>query len=95
MVITFAEANGFESLQDTYQPTKELLLQRHSCGADGRADASNTRDPRFESQHCCNIKCIYQLNAVEKTKIKKMDWERLSFNFQMKLVNSVVEKIKL
>ena len=40
------------------------------CGSVGRAVASNTRDPRFESQHGQNF--IYQLYIYkEKTKIKK------------------------
>ena len=42
------------------------------CGAVGRAIASNTRDPQFESSHrLYYLLSILLKNCIEKTKIKK------------------------
>ena len=43
-----------------------------SCGSDGRAVASDSRGPRFESSHWQKFKLnIFTGNCIEKTKIKK------------------------
>ena len=42
------------------------------CGSVGRAVASDTRDPQFESSHRQTfIEHLITVNCVEKTKIKK------------------------
>ena len=57
-----------------------FLWLGRGCGAVGRAVASDTRDPRFESQHPLTIYLfICQLyDIMEKTKIKKtrLRWAR-------------------
>ena len=51
---------------------KELIELGSGCGTVGRADASDTRDPRFKSHHRQIIyRFICQLHDIEKTKIKK------------------------
>ena len=57
--------------KDPFGWLKESLLGS-GCGSDGRAVASDTRDPRFESHHRQNF--IDQLSTnctIEKTKIKE------------------------
>ena len=40
------------------------------CGSVGRAVASDTRGPRFESSHIIYIEHSFSVNCIEKTKIK-------------------------
>ena len=50
-------------------PTKKTCLLGSGCGSFGRAVASNTRDPRFESRHWQTfIVHLFTVNCVEKTK---------------------------
>ena len=47
--------------------------QGSGCGAVGRAVASDTRGPRFESSHRRNFIHVFTINCIEKTKIKKKE----------------------
>ena len=69
----------FCNLQSSFRTTISLLkhvpnLLQHGqcCGSVGRAVASETRDPRFESRHWQTfIKHSFTVNYVEKTKKRK------------------------
>ena len=53
---------------------KLIPLRGSGCGSVGRAVASDTRDPRFESRHRQTfIKHLFTVSCVEKTKIKKKE----------------------
>ena len=53
--------------------SKEVHLGS-GCGSVGRAAASNTRGPGFESSHRQNLLNVYLLSTVlKKTKIKKKE----------------------
>ena len=48
------------------------IFMGSGCGSVGRAVASDTRDPQFESSHRkAFIKHLFTVNCVVKTKIKK------------------------
>ena len=54
--------------------SKNYALGGSGCGSVGRAVASDTTDPRFESRHRQTlIKHLFSVNCVEKTKIKKKE----------------------
>ena len=51
---------------------KRNFLKRGSCCCSvGRAVASDTIGPRFESSHCQTLFKLYSVSCVEKTTIKK------------------------
>ena len=55
------------------------------CGSVGRAVAFDTRDPRFDSSHQQTfIKHLFNVNCVEKTKIKKKEAGNGPFFFKKK-----------
>ena len=43
------------------------------CGSVGRAVASDTRCPRFESSHRQNLLNLFTFNYIEKTEVKKKE----------------------
>ena len=44
---------------------------RSGCGSFGRVVASDTKGPRFESSYWRNFICVFTINCIEETKIKK------------------------
>ena len=58
-------------------PTEEIngysYSERHpgsGSGSDGRAVASNSEGPLFESSHQKSLYYLYTINCIEKTKMK-------------------------
>ena len=50
----------------------KLIMPHYGCGSVGRAVASDTRGPWFESSHWRNLYfTLFTVNCIEKTKIKK------------------------
>ena len=52
---------------------KKLSNYGSGCGSVGRAVASDTRGPQFESSHRQNFINTFTINCIEKTKIKKKE----------------------
>ena len=63
----FVKVPNRKCLQST-NPNKILSLGS-GCGTVGKAVASNTREPQFDSQH--RLRFICQLCNIEKTKVKE------------------------
>ena len=81
------------------------MTQGSECGAVGRAVASNTRDPQFESSHSQKILCTYfQMHWKEENKRKvaknvpivffKNDKDFFHFRRQNKFVTLTKERKK-
>ena len=57
-----------------YLHSKKREVGGSGCGAVGRAVASDTRGPQFESSHWQNsLIYLFTVNCIEKTKIKKKE----------------------
>ena len=62
------------------------------CGSVGRAVASDTRDPSFESSHSETfIEQLFAVNCVEKTKIKKKRPEMVHLKKKTLFLTTLVE----
>ena len=77
-VITFCKRKLWQEgiFSSLLLPTKCMSLKNFTpgsgCGSVGRAVASNTRGPRFESSHQqIYIEHLFTINCIEKTKINK------------------------
>ena len=70
-VINYA-SRAFIRLKTGMPITRRKVEVGSSCGSVGRAVASDTRGPQFESSHQQNLHYLYAVNSIEKTKIKKI-----------------------
>ena len=72
----------------------KLVKQGSGCGAVGRAVASYTRGPRFESSHRQKfIEHLFTVNCIEKTKIKKKEAGNGPFFFKKREWNQSMEHL--
>ena len=60
------------------------------CGTVGRAVASDTRGPRFESSHRQNFINVFTINCIEKTKIKKKETVNGPFKKTQQLIQACI-----
>ena len=71
-VINYDRISAFIRLKTGMPITRRKVEVGSSCGSVGRAVASDTRGPRFESSHQQNLHYLYTVNSIEKTKISKI-----------------------
>ena len=64
-----------------------MSIKGNGCDSVGRAVASDSRGPLFESSHWQNLYWMFTANSTEKTKSKKKEADKCYYQFIDKIVH--------